>query len=336
MVHRSDDFLLAWSSLSGAGETSGWRAIGVSNAGPVAIQAGRRFPGNHEALLVCFPNVSAPAAEKMLEGQGFSVECADPNDDGQTWLALTCKSSGSVELFAAMACDVAAALDAASDERVDENRMLHVFLGRVRAWQEFMRKGNTWLTADAEIGLFGELTMLSAIIDAGVDAAVALQAWVGPLDGVQDFELGTGAIEVKSTISAAGFTARIGSLEQLDDSVRQPLYVAAVRLRPLAKGQCLPDVIKFTRAKVLPYPGAVQMLAERLIAVGYFDNHAGRYARRFEAGSARLIEVTSAFPRLVGGTVPAGVARAIYDLDLDKVPGPNADLVEALKKLGAI
>jgi len=110
----------------------------------------------------------------------------------------------------AIVCDVAGMLDAESS--LDDTRLLRVFLGRVRAWQEFMRKGAQALSPEAEIGLIGELTLLALIIEAGVPSALALEAWVGPNDGIQDFEIGTGAIEVKATLSPVGLPALIGSL----------------------------------------------------------------------------------------------------------------------------
>ena len=103
----------------------------------------------------------------------------------------------------------------------DEGKLLRVFIGRVGAWQEFMRKGSQALSPEAEIGLIGELTLLRSIIEAGVAPATAIESWVGPLDGIQDFEIGAGALEVKATLSTAAFPARIGSLEQLDEVLEQ-------------------------------------------------------------------------------------------------------------------
>ena len=57
-----------------------------------------------------------------------------------------------------------------------------------------------------------------------------LDAWQGPLNGLQDFFIGTGAIEVKATIAPQGFPAKISSLDQLDETQRQPLFLAGVRL----------------------------------------------------------------------------------------------------------
>lgn len=334
MAQPIDDIELAWSSLRDSTGTSGWRSIAIAMVGTCALRAGRSFPGKSEALLAGFASTTVPIAEKLPEGQGFAVARVDPNGDGRTWLALTRNPHGSLELFAAMVVDVVQAM---SHESVaDEQRLLRVFLGRIRAWQEFMRKGAQALSPETEIGLIGELTLLRAIIDSGVPPALAIESWVGPLDGIQDFVLGTGALEVKATLSAAGFPAKIGSLEQLDDSTRQPLFVAGTRLRQTDSGQNLPEFVEAMRFEIKGEAEAERLLAERLLAAGYFDAHADRYPRRFALAGTRVLQVTEAFPRLTSGTVPAGIMSAKYEIDLDKLPGNNVGAEGALKKLGAI
>ena len=335
MARRSDEFVAAWDSLASAAESaSGWRSIPIARGGIVALRAGRRFPGNEESLLAGFAATTLPAAEKLPDGQGFAVERVDPLLDGKTWLALSRRSLGSVELFLTMSCDVAGALDA--EVGAEEPRALRVFLGRVRAWQEFMRKGAQPLGAEAEVGLVGELQTLSALIEAGVSAAMACGAWVGPLDGLRDFEIGTGGVEVKSSLTAAGFPARIGSLEQLDDSVRQPLFVVGVRLRQVAGGKSLPGLVESMRDIVRGDAEAERLLSERLVAAGYFDAHVDKYARRFVGAGTRIVEVAEGFPRLTPGRVPAGVSRASYEIDLDRAPGVGVSVEQMLRKLGAL
>lgn len=336
MARPSEEFLLAWSSLSGDDPAPGWQAISLPAAGPIKVQAGRRSPDNAEAILLGFPSVRLAPAEKLPEGQGFSVERADSDGTGQLRLALTHRGVGSVELFAAMACDVVGALDEAASAGVAESKLLRIFLGRVGAWQEFMRKGSQALSPEAEIGLVGELSLLRAIIDAGVPMAAAVESWVGPFDGVQDFELGTGALEVKATLSAAGFPARIGSLEQLDDSTRQPLFLAGARLRQTESGQSLPELVATMRDAVQGDAEATRLLSERLIAASYFDAHSDRYIRRFAPVDTRVVEVTDGFPRLTPGSVPLGVTRVTYDIDLDKASGASIPVTDALKRLGTI
>lgn len=334
MARPIDEFILAWKSLSGSTEEEGWRSIPVAPVGPCVLKAGRRFPGNEESLLAGFASVKIPAAEKLPEGRGFTVERVDPRGDDKIWLALTRRESGSVELFATMVCDVTGAMDA--EAASGEEHLLRVFLGRVRAWQEFMRKGAQALSPEAEIGLIGELSFLGAIIEAGIPAPLAVEAWVGPLNGIQDFEIGTGAVEVKATASTAGFPAKIGSLEQLDDSVRQPLFVAGARLSQTESGQNLPEFAEAVRRVLKGDHEAERLFAERLLAAGYFDAHADRYPRRFVLAGTKVIEVADGFPRITLGTAPTGIKRVIYEIDLDKAPGEALDPEDALKRLGAL
>lgn len=159
---------------------------------------------------------------------------------------------------------------------------------------------------------------------------------MGPLDGIQDFELGTGALEVKATLSVTGFPAKIGSLEQLDNSTRQPLFVAGARLQQTNSGQSLPELIESTRLVIKSEAEAERLLSERLLAAGYFDAHADRYPRRFALVGIRVVEVCDDFPRLTSGTAPAGIMRAMYEIDLDKVQTEDVGIEEALRKMGAI
>ncbi|MEI8266293.1 MAG: PD-(D/E)XK motif protein [Betaproteobacteria bacterium] len=334
MARLIDDIELAWRSLRDSADASGWRSISIATIGPCYLLAGLSFPEKNEALLASFSSSAIPAAEKLPAGQGFVVSRAEPNGDGLTWLALTRSTHGSLELFAAMVADVAHAMDA--EPSADEKGLLRVFLGRIRAWQEFMRKGAQSLSPESEIGLVGELTLLRAIIDAGLPLASAIESWVGPLDGVRDFEIGTGSLEVKATLSSAGFPAKIGSLEQLDDSVRQPLFLAGARLRQTETGQSLAELVAEMRDVAAGEPEAVRLLSERLIAAGYFDAHAERYVRRFALADTRVVEVKEGFPRLTPGSVPLGVTSATYEIDLDKAAGPSMPAAAALKKLGVI
>lgn len=336
MARPSNDFLMAWSSLLGDDLEHGWRTITLPSSGTLDVRAGRRSPDNAEAVLIGFPIAKSPLVDKLPEGQGFSVERADLDGAGNLWIALSRKSEGSSELFLAMVCDVIGALDEAVAAGSEVAHFVRVFIGRVGAWQEFMRKGKLALSPEAEIGLFGEITLLGSIIRAGVSAAQAVESWVGPLDGVQDFEIGTGALEVKSTLSAKGFPAKIGSLQQLDDSVRQPLFVAGIRFRQVHSGQNLPELVASMKATIRGDAEAIRLLSERLLAAGYIDLHEHQYSRRLAINDIRIVRVDEGFPRLTSGIVPLGITSAIYEIDLDKAIVENVGIETSLKQLGAI
>ena len=332
MARPIEEFAVAWQALSGKGDGTGWRCIPVSPAGPCPLLAARRFPGNEEAVLAGFRTVKAPPKELMPEGVGFEVAREDPHGDGNTWIALTRKDAGSEEMFAEIVLDVVGTMDAASES--DEEVILRTMLSRVRAWQEFMRKTPRGLSPEAEIGLAGELTFLAMLLDAGVPAASVVEAWVGPVGGVQDFEIGTGAIEVKSTLSNNGFPAKIGSLEQLDDSFRSPLYLVGVRFSLASGGSTLGEIATSLVERMSHGSGAASAFVDSLVAAGLPPAQFNKYMRRFVPVSCRILEVGEGFPRLVAGSVAEAIRRVYYELDLDKVAGYGLDVVEVLERLG--
>lgn len=334
MAPPSDDLGLAWASLATASETGeGWRSIAVSPSGSTLVHAGRRFPGGAESVLAQFSARSIPPGIKWPEGGGFTVEPVALGD-GHVWIALTRRETASLDLFSAMAHDVGSEL--AQCPSNDEAKALATLLGRVRAWQEFMRKGGQPLGPEAEIGLFGELSMLLLLLDVGVEPAVACEAWKGPVNGLRDFELGTGGIEVKSTVSSTGFPARVGSLTQLDDTERQPLFLAAFRLRQTQAGKSLVDAVQVARDATRSDAEAQRLLGDRLIASGYRDAHAQHYVRRFARAEFRALRVGAGFPRLTPNSVPFGVVRATYDIDIDRATAEIVDLRTALREMKAI
>jgi hypothetical protein len=330
-----DEFVAAWAALSGrdTGER-GWRGIPVASAGSSSLLAARRFPGNEEALLARFPSSRLAPSEHLPEGRGFEIVKADPNGDGKMWLALSRRESGSADLFAEMVGDVAGAMDAAAPE--GEEMVLKAMLRRVRMWQAFMGKGAMPLGPEAEVGLAGEISFLSALLDAGVGAAVALEAWVGPDDAAQDFALGEGAVEVKATVSTAGFPAKIGSLEQLDDAVLSPLFLAGVRFTVAESGTSLPERVAEMERRLSATAFAASAFRERTFAAGYSDSHAAKYTRRFLDNECHVLVVADGFPRLVRGNVPQGVSKARYEIDLGRSSAYRTDLHTALQQLGVI
>ena len=137
-----------------------------------------------------------------------------------------------------MAQDLIALLADAVHE--DEQTVADAVIDRIRAWQDFMSYPRAGiLSEDEEIGLHGELVVLELLLAALPDSARVVEMWRGPLRGLHDFMLPIGALEAKATTAVAGFRATIGSLEQLDLSIRSPIYLAAVRLAVSSAGLTL-------------------------------------------------------------------------------------------------
>lgn len=333
---ESEDLLAAWRALTGEVEQEGWRTIAIAEGGRCRILAGRHFPGNEEAVLVGLLSVATPSAATLPAGNGFTVKTVDlgPASEGRNWFGLVRQPAGRLDFFAMMSNDVVVTLN--TSEQVEDRRLLEIFLNRVRAWQSFMERDNEGtLSAEAEIGLHGELVVLHSILASGVNPEIAIQAWLGPLDGIQDFRFTGGAIEVKATISTGTFPATVSSLDQLDETMVSILFLAGVRLKLEPSGQNLSQRVAGVRELLQHDPAALAAFETRLLHAGYFPGLADRYPRAFTHDTTRIFKVSDGFPRLTHGLVPAPVRRARYEIDLDLVAFEDTPLRKVLTLTGA-
>jgi hypothetical protein len=334
MQSETESLHNAWRALSESGLSEGWTTIEVWRSGPVRLLAGRHFPGNEEAILAGFSSADLPSASRLPSGRGFQVHHVDlgEHSQGHSWLGLVRQGCGSPELFAAMAEDVFSVLKAL--QTTSEKLSLAAMLDRTKAWQDFMERARPEaMSREVELGLFGELVVLRECLLAKVPPMAALDAWRGPLDGIQDFAFGAGAIEVKTTTSPAGFPATISSLEQLDRAQASPLFIAGVRLALGEQGHSLPELADRI-LQMLGDPLAATVFSNRLLNVGFHAGMAAHFSRRFEEKGLVIRRVDQDFPALTRGTVPAAVTGARYDLDLDLVSAPAVPLCDTLDQLG--
>ena len=338
MAQVSDAQILGvWRALSGNSSTPGWRTIDlVSQTGSCRIRAARHSPGNEEAVLVGFSNTKIATTQQLPQGQGFRMERASLGglDDSHQWLAIVRQPAGNLELFAKVVADIAHLLQSSSDQ--SEEVLYQRFLGRVRGWQEFMRKGRDSLGPEKELGLVGELCFLNLLLDLKVPHFTAMDGWKGPHDGLHDFQIGLGAVEVKSTMAPEGFPVRIGSLDQLDDTNCPPLFLVGLRFNSQETGRTLAELVESTRQRLDTDPAAMRLFEQALLQAGFLDMHAASYTRRLLLSDTRVHLVDGTFPRLAPFNVPPAIRHAAYELDLSLVTATSHSLDNVLEQLGVV
>lgn len=341
MAQSTDEALaIAWRALGEMADDrrrEGWRTIPIERPPRCRILAGRRFRSGEEAVLIGFPP-NAPVAKRrsLPRARGFHVETITDRMLGDTyrWLALVREPAGDLTMFARMASDIIALLHGAY---VGDLRLFDLFTGRILAWQAFMESGReNVLTPAAEVGLVGELCFLRQIIAAGVVPTVAVDGWRGPLDGLHDFLLGAGAVEVKATTVSGAFPAMVASLDQLDDSLVRPLFLVGIRLALGESGRTLPETITDIGASLSSAPIARARFADLVLQAGVLDSLRDRYVRRFSMVRTMLFPVADAFPRLTRHNVTRAVKTARYELDLEIVNVPETSLEQTLRELHVI
>lgn len=332
-----DRLQTAWRALAGDGVTEGWRTIPIEPLGAHRLLAGRHFPGNEEAILVGFNSVHLPPDGQLPQGQGFRVERVRHkiSGDAHAWIALSRQPVGSLDMFARMAEDVVGMLE--DYRHVEDQTLFQLFLGRIKAWQEFMHQARAEILGpEAETGLVGELCFLKSLLERGLPAATALDGWHGPLDGLHDFLFGLGAIEVKSTVATHSFPATVGSLEQLDASLVSPLFLAGVRLVSDASGTTLPAIIDDILRGLEDKPEARGRFESLVLRAGFLRAFSDRYRRRFALADTRILLVDGVFPALTRNNVNPAIRKARYELDLDLVSVPDVGMDRALEELGVL
>ena len=327
----------AWRALAAPGTGEGWRTIPVGPHGPCRILAGRHFRGAEEAVLIGFPpTTTVPDDMRLPRGRGFRVEVVRDRMPADTlsWIAIVRQPTGNESMFAKMADDVTSLLQG---PEAGDRPFLRLFTGRIRAWQAFMEHDHDEiLTSAAEIGLVGELLVLRQLLEAGVAQPSAVEGWAGPLDGLHDFTLGTGAMEVKATVASAGFPAVVGSLDQLDDALVNRLYLVGVRLSLEMPGCTLPETIADVRDRVSDDERTRADFDDRVLQAGFLAGSAHRYQRQFRHVHTSVFPVGNGFPRLTPSTVDRAIRSARYELDLDLLGVPEMEMDRALVDLQVV
>ena len=316
LQNKRQELIAAWSALTGTSQNYGWRTINVSNSGPCEVRAGRRFPGNEEALLVNFLSLSNHLVENLPQSQGFTVLLTDLNDgdSNSKWIAICRESAGSLDFFSMMVEDILASIENLNNE--SQEAVFELFIKRIVAWQDFMKKNKQGLlSGEEEIGLFGELEILADLIKKSSSKIV--NYWRGPLSGVQDFIFRRGAIEVKTTISNNDFFAQISSLDQLDCTVKSPLYLACINLQIGPDGKTLSEKISEVTTLLNGDNASLFIFNNCLLHAGYCLDEDDKYIRQFHRQKIRVFEVNDSFPKLTHHSVALGIIKAQYEINID-------------------
>ncbi|GIF96588.1 PD-(D/E)XK motif protein [Catellatospora citrea] len=203
----------------------------------------------------------------------------------------------------------------------------------VGRWRRLLRSRlMRGLSRQAKIGLFAELTVLSALVAA--DPAFPVQSWRGPLGEPHDFEASRHCLEVKG-LGADADGVVIHGLDQLDAHDGRGLDLVLMRVVDDPDGRSVGDLVEHLRAAV----GSRADLRLRLGAAGWQEQPDRPDPDSFSVGEVLRIRVGSETPRLVpssltAGALPQGVAGLSYRLDLAELLAlvDGASLAEIAKE----
>ena len=276
---------------------------------------------------------------ELRSSQGLNIR-VDARPGFPATLQLTEVDDRFHNIFEALVADLFKGLELLGDQ-APETRVpaLDFLAGRVMRWQTCLKANSDGLTSERRAGLFGELTVMAWLLDAGVDPNLCADRWTGPAGAIQDFQFDHITIEVKASRQTQPSTVRISSERQLDSINLDRLLLVHVGLdeRSDGTGQTLPAKVAALRSAIGRRGPAGLLFDDRLIQYGYLDMHAPRYEdRSYAIRSTDHFDVKEPMARIVEADLPAGVGDVSYSLSLSACEDFRMDEAEVTALLEAL
>lgn len=189
-------------------------------------------------------------------------------------------------------------------------------------WRRLL-EGGSGPSQEALVGLFGELLVLEAMVQA--DPSSRVDHWQVGAQAVHDFVRAGQAVEVKTTTVREGRRVEIHGIDQLAPPEGGSLHLVFLRLQVGDEGRSVGDLVKAVRSATYDQ----DHLDSTLRTLGWIED--GAAPPRFKVVEQRWYRVDQAFPHLtkdvfVGSEVPEGVMSIRYSIDLSgAVPRPLSD-----------
>ena len=231
-----------WTELaSGRGAPAHKR---IDDSHPLDFYAGLEADGTRELLLIC--DSEPPSGKKF---RAFDVPI-QRRQDGRWALLVRLLRPEFVRVFAHLCED----LIEATRRGCSRAEAPVLLLERLVRWQRLFDRDRSGLLDDARLrGLVGELLFLGHFAIPAVGPEAGVEAWLGPLDGIQDFRFSDRLVEVKT--SAFGqLRVRISSVEQLD-VIGSDLYLSVAPIEGVSQGSSgallVAEIVQEVRSKLV-------------------------------------------------------------------------------------
>lgn len=197
-------------------------------------------------------------------------------------------------------------------------------------WRRLLKPRSLGLLSMEELrGLVGELWLLDSEFCTERSALAAVEGWLGPMGLPQDFWYADkGYCEAKS-IGPSAVHIKISSEHQLD--------VMDLELRVLTVGNTdessagavnLPTLVNRIKSKLTMMAANADGIDARLQRLGVELSQSFYVETWFQVSRLTSYQVTDSFPAIRASTLPSGVNRVLYQLDLTSIEDFKVSSVE--------
>jgi hypothetical protein len=226
---------------------------------------------------------------------GAELEIAATKEAGN-FAVLECHDTSLIETFVVLCLDMIRSLG-------DGSLVGRAVQDRLAEWRELLT-GEVSMSADEQLGLWGELQVLSRF----PNLQAAVDGWHGPNREAIDFSRNSIGIEVKTSKQRRIHVLRW--TQAVFGGTAHATYLASLHAISDPTGASIPDLVRDLLERV-PDP---YLLREKLLSAKYRHEHADRYESRFTLVEEPSFFAMSDVPRIID--VPAGVLDLRWRVDL--------------------
>ena len=218
------------------------------------------------------------------------------------------------DIFDLLVRDLCEAAEQPEDEAIGVARLV----ARLSDWQQLLRRLTPrGLSAEAQLGLWGELWVMRDVLAPVIGIGDAISAWRGPMGADQDFQMGAVCMEVKASAAHGLDRISVASERQLEVPEDVALVLVGLSLDArIGHGETLGDMIRVVRSAAAA-AGYLSMLDDRLEGSGCDVEDAHLHGEMgYSVRSLLPFLVGQGFPRLVSTDIPIGISDVRYRVSL--------------------
>lgn len=327
-----------WAELTRAASSpQGVTRLRVAPESPHDLFVGVIQPGAKPCFWFEMPTDDIPGDYSLPSLRSVATTIrAIPEAPETTRIELALENADLAEVFRAMVNDLVQSVAATNDAEDG----LVALAQRMERWRRLLQTdGGGGLSVAERRGLFGELTILAQLIDAGAEPRRAVATWTGPAGRHQDFQAEDGAIEVKSTATKQPQSLVIASERELDSTGVPHLYLMHLSLdeRQGGSGDSLNALVAAIRQRLAGDAVAEAALDGLLIQVGYLAMHMPLYeSLRYTVRAQTCYEVADGFPCMTENDIPIGVGDVTYRIQLAALQPFGLSAADALSTVAGL
>lgn len=254
----------------------------------------------------------------FVEGtHGIQVEIDKENEALGPRLIFTSKDPDLNIVFFSLAdslCDTV-------EHSVSEEEAVSSVLTRFEDFRELMQGERGSLSQESARGLIAEhLVLLEYLNESETNYERLIRGWEGPFGGNKDFIFGNKGFEVKS-IRPNATSIKISGINQLDPNGLE-LYLLTYCLDQVGNEHSddeiftLRGLVNAVKGKFSRNHLAHSLYLIALAQTGYEEDEQGFADVRYRLQKKTVYEVMDGFPKLIASSIPAGVEKIEYSVNI--------------------